>query len=245
MNKALIEKAFKKYCLVCCSYRQTNGSDECENTNICKHAWNKGANWQREQLEAENKELKEYVNGVEFNLEKSDSINDNLQTKISELEKENDRLKNAHHEHFEQIVTDLEMKNRELEKQLHKEYAPQECLLISGRVFANILEEKQKEWEKLQELKSQLESAEQHIANLEAEEQAQERIEELEKENIDLALRPKDQEIKQLKEQLQKAKAEVVGEIKQYVTELVACSLDCPLYEIMSKLDEIEKEGKI
>ncbi len=37
-DKALIEKAFKKYCLVCCSYRQTNGSDECENTNICKHA---------------------------------------------------------------------------------------------------------------------------------------------------------------------------------------------------------------
>jgi membrane-associated HD superfamily phosphohydrolase len=34
--------------------------------------------------------------------------------KHKELEKENDRLKNAQHEHFEQIVTALEMKNREL-----------------------------------------------------------------------------------------------------------------------------------
>lgn len=34
--------------------------------------------------------------------------------KHKELEKENDRLKNAQHEHFEQIVTDLEMKNIEL-----------------------------------------------------------------------------------------------------------------------------------
>jgi len=36
---------------------------------------------------------------------------------------------------------------------------------------------------------------------------------------------------------------EVVEEIKQYVVELVACSLDCPLYSVMQKLDELSNDN--
>lgn len=70
------------------------------------------------ELEAENKELKEYINGVEFNLERSDSINDNLQAENEKLNIQLlDRCKDCKEY---KVIEELENKIIDIQQRLDK-----------------------------------------------------------------------------------------------------------------------------
>jgi DNA-directed RNA polymerase subunit RPC12/RpoP len=57
MNKALIEKAFKKYCETT-KLKVNPVCDRASRCELCKSSWLAGATWQREQLEANQTKIK-------------------------------------------------------------------------------------------------------------------------------------------------------------------------------------------
>ena len=146
----------------CCGIDIPDGQSTC---SMCYGDIDHGSDgyyrrWAEEQeqarIEKEQYEQEQYEQEM-LELQKKELEPEYLKSRISELEKENDRLKNAQHEHFEQIVTDLEMKNRELvaeNEELKCILEKQKNILNNG--YSEIDKEHQKE---LQELKSRLDKA--------------------------------------------------------------------------------------
>jgi hypothetical protein len=105
MSKALIEKAFKKYCETT-KLKVNPVCDRASRCELCKSSWLASATWQREQLEAEilNKEKSWYA---EFPDEKSAQEVFNI---IKELQTENKTIREqleAEIKALKEQVTDL------------------------------------------------------------------------------------------------------------------------------------------